>query len=94
MTRSLLVNLAAADLAGISREELPAKWEGIALQEVDGQHIRLLLGSDNDFLNPVLTLERGGLQSVSFPKATRSQATRIIGLELPFPPRGGKSHRC
>ncbi|MEX1044934.1 MAG: esterase-like activity of phytase family protein [Chthoniobacterales bacterium] len=89
--RTVLFNLAALDTAslGLPREELPAKWEGLAVAGIEGDRLRLLLSSDNDFLAPTLYL-RGSDDTapapVKFPRAERAQDTWIIEVETDFPP--------
>lgn len=88
--RAVLFNLAALDTAahGLPRAEMPAKWEGLALTAIDGDRVRLLLSSDNDFLVPELRLRRdeGEPASVPFPRAARAQDTWIIEVETTLPP--------
>jgi hypothetical protein len=88
--RTVLFNLAALDTAafGLPREEMPAKWEGLAVAGVDDDRLRLLLSSDNDFLAPTLYL-RGSDDApapVEFPRAERAQDTWILEVETPVPP--------
>ena len=88
--RTVLFNLAALDTAslGLPREDLPAKWEGLAVVSVADGRVRLLLSSDNDFLVPELRLERGGGEAVAvpFPRAVRAQDTWILEVETALPP--------
>ena len=67
---------------------MPAKWEGIALAAIDGDRVRLLLSSDNDFLVPELRLRRGEGEPtvVPFTRAARTQDTWIIEVETLVPP--------
>lgn len=88
--RTVLFNLAALDTAsaGLSRGEIPAKWEGLAVVGVADGKLRLLLSSDNDFLSPVLHLKSpdGTAHEVAFPRAKQPQDTWVIEIETPFPP--------
>jgi hypothetical protein len=88
--RTVLFNLAALDTAssGLPREELPAKWEGLAVAGIEGDRLRLLLSSDNDFLTPRLHLrdESGSAREVEFPRAERAQDTWILEVETTLPP--------
>jgi len=88
--RTVLFNLAALDTAahGLPRAEMPAKWEGLALTSIDGDRVRLLLSSDNDFLVPELRLRRddGEPAPVPFPRAARAQDTWVIEVETVLPP--------
>ncbi len=88
--RTALFNLAALDTAssGLPREELPAKWEGLAVAGIEGDQVRLLLSSDNDFLTPRLHLrdESGAAREVEFPRAERAQDTWILEVETTLPP--------
>ncbi len=88
VSRKELINLAELEekVLGVSREQLPAKWEGIAIKEIKEGKARLLLASDNDFLNPTLVVDRKGLHQIAFPKAIRSQATHLINVEVVIPP--------
>jgi len=87
--RTVLFNLAALDTAahGLPRAEMPAKWEGLAVAAVDGDRVRLLLSSDNDFLFPELSLSGGQApRLVPFPRAVRAQDTWIFEIEAVLPP--------
>lgn len=90
VSRTVLFNLAALDTAtfGLPREEMPAKWEGLAVAGIDGDRVRLLLTSDNDFLAPVLMMGADGEApaAVAFPRAERAQDTWILEVETPVPP--------
>ncbi len=89
VSRTTLVNFAALgkEVTGVEREELPAKWEGIALTGIHGDTASLIVSSDNDFLTPRLMLERGGVRPVEFPKTLRPQPTRFVGLDVNLPKR-------
>jgi hypothetical protein len=91
VARTVLFNLAELDTAsvGLPREALPAKWEGLAVAGIDGNRVRLLLSSDNDFLVPTLFLRRaddGAPVPVDFPRAEQAQDTWIIEVETSVPP--------
>lgn len=83
-----LLNLAELDekALGVPREGLGAKWEGIALLGVKDGRAQLMLASDNDFLNPTLMVDRGGVREIAFPKSARAQATHLIELSISIPP--------
>jgi len=86
--RTVLFNLAALDTApfGLPRGEMPAKWEGLAIAGVEGDRLRLLLSSDNDFLLPDLSLHDGaGVRRLPFPRAARAQDTWIFEIETVLP---------
>ena len=87
--RTVLFNLAALDTAahGLPRAAMPAKWEGLAVAAVDGDRVRLLLSSDNDFLVPDLSLSDGQApRIVPFPRAVHAQDTWIFEIETVLPP--------
>jgi len=87
--RTVLFNLAALDTAahGLPRAAMPAKWEGLAIAAIDGDRVRLLLSSDNDFLVPELFLSDGQApRAVPFPRAVRAQDTWIFEIETVLPP--------
>ena len=88
--RTVLFNLAALDTAafGLPREEMPAKWEGLAVLAVEDGRLRLLISSDNDFLASTLLLRSGDGSPlpVPFPRAEQAQDTWIIEVETPLPP--------
>lgn len=87
--RTVLFNLAALDTAahGLPRAEMPAKWEGLAVAAIDGDRVRLLLSSDNDFLFPELSLSDGQAPRLfPFPRAVRPQDTWIFEIEAVLPP--------
>ncbi|MFZ4483023.1 MAG: esterase-like activity of phytase family protein [Chthoniobacterales bacterium] len=86
--REVLFNLAALDVPGLPREDFPAKWEGLAIVGLTGDRIRLLLSSDNDFLNPHLSLRNaaGEMSDTPFPRAERAQDTWIVEVETTLPP--------
>jgi hypothetical protein len=91
VARTVLFNLAELDTAsvGLPREALPAKWEGLAVAGIDGNRVRLLLSSDNDFLAPTLFLrgaDDGAPAPVDFPRAEKAQDTWIIEVETSVPP--------
>jgi hypothetical protein len=91
VARTVLFNLAELDTAsvGLPREALPAKWEGLAVAGIDGNRVRLLLSSDNDFLVPTLILRRaddGAPVPVDFPRAEQAQDNWIIEVETSVPP--------
>ena len=90
VSRTVLFNLAALDTAafGLPREEMPAKWEGLAVAGIDSDRVRLLLTSDNDFLAPVLMMGADGDEpaAIAFPRAERAQDTWILEVETPVPP--------
>ena len=91
VARTVLFNLAELDTAsvGLPREALPAKWEGLAVAGIDGNRVRLLLSSDNDFLAPTLFLrgaDDGAPAPVDFPRAEQAQDTWIIEVETSVPP--------
>ncbi len=89
--RTLLFNLAALDTAaaGLPREEIPTKWEGLAIAGIEGDRLRVLLSSDNDFLTPWLFLRdeaTGTIRERDFPRAKRPQDTWILEVEATLPP--------
>lgn len=89
--RTLLFNLAAldTDAAGLAREELPAKWEGLAISNLEGGRLRVLLSSDNDFLTPQLFLWDEAAKKthpVIFPRAQKPQDTWVLEVETILPP--------
>lgn len=90
VARTVLFNLAELDTAsvGLPREEMPAKWEGLAVLAVEDGRLRLLMSSDNDFLASTLLLRSGdGPPSpVPFPRVEQAQDTWIIEVETPLPP--------
>ena len=61
---------------GLAWDQLPEKWEGLALLSDD----RLLVLCDNDFLTPELTL---GGKKVPFPKCQNTVPTRLLTIQLP-----------
>ena len=67
----------------MTNDKLAAKWEGLALTPpgADGQR-RLLVTSDNDFLNPALFIDG---RVVPFPRAKRPLATQLILYQLTLP---------
>ena len=87
--RSVLANLAAMDTsaAGLSREELPAKWEGLSISGRGDGKLRLLLSSDNDFLAPELKFRGAGdrLETIGFPRVKVSQDTWVVEIEVDLP---------
>jgi hypothetical protein len=90
VARTVLFNLAELDTAsvGLPREEMPAKWEGLAVLAVEDGRLRLLMSSDNDFLASTLLLRSGDGPPlpVLFPRAEQAQDTWIIEVETPLPP--------
>jgi Uncharacterized protein conserved in bacteria len=97
--RTVLFNLAALDTAahGLPRTEMPAKWEGLALAAIDGDRVRLLLSSDNDFLSPNSASAgvKGSRRWFPFPalRAPRTLGSSKSRLSCrPFPPPGMPSH--
>lgn len=98
--RTVLFNLAALDTAkhGLTRDEMPAKWEGLAVTKVDGARVHLLVSSDNDFLVPELSISDGHKpRFVPFPRAARAQDTWIFEVETVLPPLSASNHaaaRC
>lgn len=100
VTRTVLFNLAALDTAkhGLTRDEMPAKWEGLAVETIEDGRVRLLLSSDNDFLVPELSLSDGHAPRViPFPRAARAQDTWIFEVETVLPPLSASNHaaaRC
>lgn len=86
--RAVLFNLAALAIPGGDRERLGAKWESIAVEGVGAGRVRLLMGSDNDFLTPKLAMRDAGGQPVTtdFPRAERAQDTMIVEIEADLPP--------
>ena len=61
---------------GLAWDQLPEKWEGLALLSDD----RLLVLCDNDFLTPELTL---GGKKVPFPKCQNTVPTWLLTIQLP-----------
>lgn len=95
--RTVLFNLAALDTAafGLTREEMPAKWEGLAVESIRGDRVRLLLSSDNDFLTPQLALrdESGTVREQPFPRVKRPQDTWVFEVETTLPPPPSSASR-
>ncbi len=61
---------------GLAWDQLPEKWEGLALLNNN----RLLVMSDNDFLNPELNLNG---KKIPFPKCQNPIPTWLFTIQLP-----------
>ncbi|MDB6172181.1 MAG: motif putative anchor domain protein [Chthoniobacteraceae bacterium] len=80
--KTLLLNF-AAPIQGLDRNDLAAKWEGIALTPPDSEgHQRMLLTCDNDFLSSPLLIAG---KSIPFPRAERSMPTRFLLFDIRLP---------
>src|SRR5205807_896514 len=66
VVKKLVVNFAEPP-APLSPNDFAAKWEGIALLPgIDAGRRQMLIGCDNDFLNPTLKIKG---QGVAFPRS-------------------------
>jgi len=74
---STLFDFESLDLPskGLAWEQLPEKWEGLALLDDN----RLLVIADNDFLNPELTI---GGKTIPFPKCQNTVPTWLFTIKL------------
>jgi hypothetical protein len=75
--KNLLFDFRDLDLPsqGLAWDQLPEKWEGLALLNNN----RLLVINDNDFLNPELTISE---KKIPFPKCQTSVPTYLFTINL------------
>jgi hypothetical protein len=80
--KKLLVNFAEPP-APLAPNDFAAKWEGVTLLPVSNSGDRqMLIGCDNDFLNPSLKIKG---RDVPFPRSKRPVATTFLLFDLHLP---------